>query len=404
MKNPPQRLSICKESSNVKPLQCTTQEELVDSTGHSNCQTRILATNDSVFDSPPKSPVISDRFTQPAKMTGTNTSYEFPSPMHAVLIQYDKPLTETTLACDDHIRSPDLRKACLNKSMKNEEIDEEKSTTRFIQKLVRRSNSFKKLKDLQELKEMKRSRFHNDKERFTENTNCHAIRSADNDNLKQNNALSSSSAKSNTGNTEKKNVIAKCNSSNSVPITQRGRPIGQSQVQQKKVSISARSFSSSRLSMTSSDGGYFSNPNSPQGSLKFGGSSRRSVQSDTSHISDRLSLFASPNNKKWTPEIDTEIKTEAMKPNKMYDVKKTQTRAWQCQRSHSFSGSSNLPLSFFQQRPRSHSTAGPMEPVAQTQRKRNSFSGAISTPRYAQEPKLTLSFTAFMNDVQDTFI
>ena len=339
-------------------------------------------------------------------MTGTNTSYEFPSPMHAVLIQYGKPFIETALAnsnCNDHDRSADLRKACLNKPRKNKEIDEEKSTTKFIQTLVRRSNSFKKLKGLQELKEMKRSRFHYDKESFAQDTNSHPIKSSD-DILQQNNVLSSSSAKSDTGYAEKKNVIAKCNNNNSVHTPRRGRPDRQSQVQQKKLSTSARSCSSSRLSMTSSDGGYFSYPNSPQSSLKFVRRSRQSVQSDTGHISNGPPLFSSHNNKKWTPDIDNEIKTEAVRRNKMYDVMKTQTRAGQCQKSQSFSGSSRLHLSIFQPRPRSHSTAGPMKPVPQTQRKRNSFSGAISTTRYAQEPKLILSFTAFMNDVQDTFI
>ena len=83
-------------------------------------------------------------------MLTTNTSYPFPSPMHAVLIQYDKPIIEAN-SSDEIRRNGDKQQvvdAKRHQVKTDEEAEEELSTTKFIQKLVRRSNSFKRLKEL----------------------------------------------------------------------------------------------------------------------------------------------------------------------------------------------------------------------------------------------------------------
>ena len=431
-----QRECTAWKSSNIKSAQLSTQDKLHGSGNESNRQTPVMETNcDGVFESPRKSPTISERFTQPAKMNGTSMSYEFPSPMHAVLIQYDKPLTEAARRDDNCNRigtngNTNLNRGCLNKPTKPKVNDEENLTTKFIQKLVRRSSSFKKLKELQlrneQFKEIKRSRGCIERESCLQNMTDNVATSAIDKNLKQIDTISSKISDTKDGPKQSpvmsnrftqpaemndtnisfdfaKNTEKNIHSGNLQPLPQRGRHSRNSQMPQKKHSTSTRSSPSSRLSMTSSDGGYFSHPNSPQSSLKFG-SSRLITEYDTSNILKGQPNITSQNNKYQIRDKDVKVKTELRKCNDIHDVIKTQTKTGQCQRSHSFSGGSNLPLSVFQQRPRSHSTTGPMKPVALLERKTNSLSGPISLPRYASETKLALSISTFMNDVQDTFI
>ena len=142
------------------------------------------------------------------------------------------------------------------------------------------------------------------------------------------------------------------------------------------------------------DGGYFSHPNSPQNSLKLERISRRSYQSQVSNISNgRSSTSATEDNK-----ISLEKQNLNRSGNVFRDTTKVQSKT--CQRSHSFSGGSNLPLSIYQQRPRSNSTSCPVKP----EKKRYSFSGALPLSRRESSAKLTLSFLTVMNDVPDTFI
>ena len=339
---------------------------------------------------PSKSYVVSERFTQPAKMHATNRSYPFPSPMHAVLIQYDKPIIEA--GSSDQIKrncekQPEVD-AKRHQAKSDEEAEEELSTTKFIQKLVRRSNSFKRLKELKtqknecrKNKELKRSL---DKEGFVKNKMIPVDIHLDEEVTTR----------------EKTQPLPqhdpKTNATKSDSLTPAERQGRKTQVPSRH-SSSTRSKSLSRVSVTSSDadGGYFSHPNSPQSTLKSGRSNRQSYQPQTSRFSKGFSTSATEDR----DNINL-VEQNSKRGNVLRDTTKGQSRI--CQRSHSFSGGTNLPLSVYQQRPRSHSTSGPMKPYPK--KKRYSFSGALPSSRREPNAKLTLSFLTVMNDVPDTFI
>ena len=339
---------------------------------------------------PSKSYLISEKFTQPAKMPTTNTSYPFPSPMHAVLIQYDKPIIEAS-SSDGIRRNGDrqqVQDAKRHQAKSDAEAEEELSTTKFIQKLVCRSNSFKRLKELKtqkkECRKMKELRNSVDKEEFVKNKIIPVDINLDEEMTTREKMQSLPSPR--IRNVQKTNA-AKCDSP---PSAQRQNR--KNQVPSRK-SSNTRSSSLSRVSVTSSDGGYFSHPNSPQSSLKLGRSSRQSYQSQISSISNGDNSAATEDNK-----INL-VEQNSKSGNVFRDTTKVQSKI--CQRSHSFSGESNLPLSIYQQRSRSHSTSSPMKPFSE---KRYSFSGSLPASRRESNIKPTLSFLAVMNDVPDTFI
>ena len=359
-----------------------------------NCQTACEDTS-TVYprSAPSKSYSVSKKFTQPARMLTTNTSYPFPSPMHAVLIQYDKPIIEAN-SSDEIRRNGDKQQvvdAKRHQVKTDEEAEEELSTTKFIQKLVRRSNSFKRLKELKaqkrECRAINQQRNCIDKEGFVKNK----ITPVD---------INLDEEVATRDKTQPLPLNGLRNVERTNPTNNSFTPSAQRQGQKTQVpsrkSSSTRSSSLSRVSVTSSDGdgGYFSHPNSPQNSLKLGRSSRLSYQSQVSSISNGPSSTPATEDYKINLVKQNFNKSE----NVFQDTAKVQSKT--CQRSHSFSGGSNLPLSIYQQRPRSNSTSGPVKP----EKKRYSFSGALPLSRRESSAKLTLSFLTVMNDVPDTFI
>ena len=358
-----------------------------------NCQTPCEDTGAmNLKSTPSKSYLVPEKFTQPAKMLTTNTSYPFPSPMHAVLIQYDKPIIEAS-SSDEIRRNGDRRlvvDAKRHQGKSDEDVEEELSTTKFIQKLVRRSNSFKRLKELKsqkmESRQIKELRNSVDKEEFVKNRIIPVDINLDEEvTTREKTQLLPSYGIENV----QKTNATKCDTL--TPSAQRQRR--KNQVPSKE-SSNTRSSSLSRVSVTSSDGGYFSHPNSPQSSLKLGRSSRQSYQSQVPSISNRPSSTATEDNKINLVELNSKSS------NVFRDTAKVQPRI--CQRSHSFSGGTNLPLSIYQQRPRSHSASGSIKPFPE--KKRYSFSGSLPSSRRESNAKPTLSFLTVMNDVPDTFI
>lgn len=313
---------------------------------------------------------ISHQFTQPATMKGTGLTYNFPSPMHAVLIQYDKPVTCAAEAVPRRA-SPvtDHRNRKTSEDKKQE--DEDSTTTKFIQKLVRRSSSFRKLQEIREMKQQLKENRVPTMRTVDIPTDLHT----------------GAPFPQHVNHGTQRSMSSSENCENIRPSRSPASPLHRnSDASQRRRELRSRSRSMSHLSVTSSDAGYFSFPNSPQGSLKF----------DARHRTDP-DLLVKP-----AQEIHPSQGRSSRRES--YDQKHHNRKqilnevSNNCKRSHSFSGATSAPLSVWRQpRPRSLSSA--------SLTRSHMTSHMTHVERSLRDtPRVTLSFAAFVSDVQDTFL
>ncbi len=330
------------------------------------------------------------KFKEPAKLPGSDMSFSFPSPMHAVLLQYDKPKTE--------MRSKQVAESenVIDKRQENfskENVNPEGRVTDFIHQLVKRSPSFKK--------PVVNPNEHG-KPKYTPNGNGSKLPQEDKTGMKTGDGAKMSltrqaqTDRSQQGKSQKINehilrIKAKVEEQNhkergdrrkchSAPVSPKNKGMTFSFPEGGVDSADLNSAlltgplgsQNSCLSLISTDGGYYSNPNSPQGSLNR---KRLSLRSDASLLS--------------TGSSGIQIADEE--------------RGLQKSKIQPF-GKFELPKPSWSQRPRSNSyckSAQSTTPAAVL--RRHSFSVSSRFPQKFK-PETILFSTKSIDDVQDTMI
>ncbi len=340
------------------------------------------------------------KFKEPAKLPGSDMSFSFPSPMHAVLLQYDKPKTEVpSLQVSEPTNVTDTKQDMVQKG----NLNPEGRVTDFIHQLVKRSPSFKKpvvkpnghgkpkyipngkgsklpQEEINGINTRKSATLSLSGEPETGRPQQGKPQKVNEHILRIKAKVEEQKHKNNRENITHFKQFQKCHSA---PVSPKNKGmtfsfpeggVDRAALNSALLSGPLRSIgpNNSCLSLNSTDGGYYSNPSSPQGSLNR---KRLSLRSDASSISIGSSGV----------QISDEEKR----------LQKCRTQS---------SGKFELPKPSWSQRPRSNSyskSAQSVTPAAVLRRHSFSVSSRLSQKF---KPETILFSAKSIDDVQDTMI